>query len=41
MLHYEFIPEGHTVNGEKYIKILCHLMDAVSRKYQEKRERKS
>jgi hypothetical protein len=26
--HYEFIPEGHTVNKEIYIDIPCHLREA-------------
>jgi hypothetical protein len=30
--HYEFIPEGLSVNEEIYVKILRHLRDAVRRK---------
>jgi hypothetical protein len=28
LFHYEFIPEGHTVNKEIYIDIPCHLREA-------------
>jgi hypothetical protein len=31
-LHYEFNPEGKTVNKDMYINILHHLGDVVSRK---------
>jgi hypothetical protein len=30
--HYEFIPEGRTVNKETYSEVLCRLKDAVRRK---------
>jgi hypothetical protein len=35
-VHYEFIPEGHTVSKEMLIKLHCRLRDAVKRKYSEK-----
>jgi hypothetical protein len=31
LVHYEFIPEGHTVNKEVYVKTLHHLWAAVRR----------
>jgi hypothetical protein len=36
LVHYKFIPEGHTVNKEIYFEILCHLRNAVRRKHPEK-----
>jgi hypothetical protein len=33
--HYEFIPDGSTVNKEMYVKILCHFRDVVRGKYVE------
>jgi len=36
IIHYEFIPQGITVNKEIYTDISCHLMDAVRRKHPEK-----
>ncbi|GBL89255.1 hypothetical protein AVEN_225799-1 [Araneus ventricosus] len=34
--HYEFIPEGQTVNKELYLEILKRLRDAIRRKRPEK-----
>ncbi|GBM99113.1 hypothetical protein AVEN_60459-1 [Araneus ventricosus] len=36
VIHYEFIPEGQTVNKELYLEILKRLGDAVRRKRLEK-----
>jgi hypothetical protein len=36
LIHYDFIPEGHTINKEIYIEILCCLREAVRRKHLEK-----
>jgi hypothetical protein len=36
ILHYEFIPEGKTVNKEMYIDTPRHFMDTVSRKRHER-----
>lgn len=36
LVHYEFIPEGRTVNREMYVDILRRLRDAVRRKRPEK-----
>jgi hypothetical protein len=35
LLHYEFMSEGCNVNREMYVKLLCHLRNAVRRKYVE------
>ncbi|GBL81888.1 hypothetical protein AVEN_50488-1 [Araneus ventricosus] len=35
-IHYEFIPEGQTVNKELYLEILKRLRDAIRRKRPEK-----
>jgi hypothetical protein len=35
LVHYEFIPEGRTVNKEIYVEILCGLRDAVRKKQPE------
>ncbi|GBO02642.1 hypothetical protein AVEN_231878-1 [Araneus ventricosus] len=36
VIHYEFIPEGQTVNEELYLEILKRLRDAIRRKRPEK-----
>ncbi|GBN56533.1 hypothetical protein AVEN_206886-1 [Araneus ventricosus] len=36
VIHYEFIPEGQTVNKELYVEILKRLRDAIGRKRPEK-----
>ncbi|GBM16163.1 hypothetical protein AVEN_126434-1 [Araneus ventricosus] len=36
VIHYEFIPEGQTVNKELYLEILKRLRDAIRRKRPEK-----
>jgi histone-lysine N-methyltransferase SETMAR len=36
LIHYEFIPEGRTVNKELYVEILRRLRDAIRRKRPEK-----
>jgi hypothetical protein len=36
LVHYKFIPEGHTLNKEVNVKILCRLWDAVRRTCLEK-----
>ncbi|GBN31099.1 hypothetical protein AVEN_48528-1 [Araneus ventricosus] len=36
VIHYEFIPEGQTVNKELYMEILKRLRDAIRRKLPEK-----
>lgn len=36
LIHYEFIPEGQTVNKELYLEILRRLRDAIRRKRPEK-----
>jgi hypothetical protein len=41
LVHYEFIPEGRTVNKEMHIEILRRLMDAVRRKRPGKRAQRS
>jgi hypothetical protein len=35
LVDYEFIPEGHTVSKEMYVRILHSLRDAVRRKLAE------
>jgi hypothetical protein len=34
LVHYEFMPEGHTVNKEMYIIIPHHLRDELKNKCQ-------
>lgn len=36
VIHNEFIPDGQTVNKEKYVEILRRLRDAIRRKRPEK-----
>jgi hypothetical protein len=36
LICYEFVPEGHVVNKEMYVRIHHHLRDAVRRKHPEK-----
>ena len=36
IVHYEFIPEGRTVNKEMYVEILRRLRDAIRRKRPDK-----
>jgi len=36
IIHYEFIPQGVTVNKEMYTDIIYRLIDAVRRKHPEK-----
>jgi hypothetical protein len=36
LIHYEFIPEGHTMNKEMCVEILCHFRDAMRGKHQKK-----
>jgi hypothetical protein len=33
LIHYELIPEGHTVNKETYVEILKCMRDAMRRKH--------
>ena len=35
MVHYEFLPQGHTVNKEYYIDIMRRLRDAIHQKLTE------
>jgi hypothetical protein len=35
LVYYKFIPEGHTVKKEMYIKILHHFRDAVRKRPEE------
>jgi hypothetical protein len=32
IVHHSYAPEGHTINKEYYLEVICHLDDAVWRK---------